>query len=214
LKLRIFPDFFLTKLSVFFILGLSYFSTLYSSNQGIDPTNLLFRYLTLEDGLPNNKVNAVTMDKDGFMWFGTNDGVCRYDGLSFKDYALDHFSGNLARTSQISVIKNDSRGNLLIGTYSLFRYNSITDRIEPCDSSGNPEQTGRVFAIEEGKNGKIWIGAENGLFSYNPLTDSLKSYSLQDGKKYTVISLLFDNEKLWLGTRNINQPDRSDKLSL
>lgn len=202
MKLRIFPDLFLTKLSVFFILGLSYFSTLYSSNQGIDPTNLLFRYLTLEDGLPNNKVNAVTMDKDGFMWFGTNDGVCRYDGLSFKDYALDHLSGNLARTSQISVIKNDSRGNLLIGTYSLFRYNSITDRIERCDSSGNPEQTGRVFAIEEGKNGKIWIGAENGLFSYNPLTDSLKSYSLQDGKNYTVISLLFDNEKLWLGTRN------------
>lgn len=202
MKLRIFPDLFLPKLSVFIILGISCFSRLYSSNEGIDHTNLLFRYLTLEDGLPNNKVNAVSMDKDGFMWFGTNDGVCRYDGLNIKDYTLYHLSRNQVRTSQISVIKNDSRGNLLIGAYSLFRYNSITDRIERCDSLENLDITGRVFAIEEGKNGKIWIGAENGLFSYNPLNDSLKSYSVQDGEKFTIISLLYDNDKLWLGTRN------------
>ncbi|HNY14721.1 MAG TPA: two-component regulator propeller domain-containing protein, partial [Bacteroidales bacterium] len=85
-----------------------------SSGQGIDPGNLLFRYLTLEDGLPNNKVNAVAMDKYGFMWFGTNDGVVRYDGLNMKYYAQDHLIGNQARTSQVSVIKTDSEGHLLI----------------------------------------------------------------------------------------------------
>lgn len=170
--------------------------------QGIDPTNLLFRYLTLEDGLPNNKVNAVAADKYGFMWFGTNDGVCRYDGLNIKHYAQDHLIGNLARTSQVSTIKSDSSGNLLIGSYALFRYDFLKDRLYQCDTSKGTETTGRVYAIEEDDNGMIWIGCEKGLFSYNCNTDSLTSYPLKEGKDFTIISLLFDDRKLWFGTRN------------
>jgi len=107
-------------------------SGIIASGQGIDPSNLLFRYLTLEDGLPNNKVNAVTADKYGFMWFGTNDGIVRYDGLNMKYYAQDHLIGNQARTSQVSTIKCDSSGNLLIGSYALFRYDFRKDRIVLC----------------------------------------------------------------------------------
>jgi len=178
------------------------FSGIIASSQGIDPTNLLFRYLTLEDGLPNNKVNAVAADKYGFMWFGTNDGVCRYDGLSIKYYAQDHLFGNQARTSQVSTIKSDSKGNLLIGSYALFRYDFLKDRIEQCDTSKGTELTGRVYAIEEDDNGLIWIGCEKGLFSYNCKTDRLTSYPLKEGKYFTIISLLFDDRKLWFGTRN------------
>ena len=83
--------------------------------QSVDPNDLFFRYITIDDGLPNNKVNAVSMDKYGFMWFGTNDGVCRYDGINIKYYAQDNLTGNLARTAQVSVIKNVANGNLLIG---------------------------------------------------------------------------------------------------
>jgi ligand-binding sensor domain-containing protein/signal transduction histidine kinase len=170
--------------------------------QSVDPTDLLFRYITIEDGLPNNKVNAISMDKYGFMWFGTNDGICRYDGINLKYYAQDNLSGNQARTSQVSVIKSDSRGNLLIGTYSLFRYNYLKDRIDPCDILKGPEITGRVFAIEEGTDGMLWIGCEKGLFSYNCLTDLLTPFPLREGHEYTVISLLYDDGKLWFGTRS------------
>lgn len=174
----------------------------YISAQGVDPSDLLFRYLTIEDGLPNNKVNAVAMDKYGFMWFGTNDGICRYDGINIKYYAQDKLSGNLARTSQVSAIKSDSRGDLLIGTYSLFRYNFLKDSIEPCDASQGPDLTGRVYAIEEGADGMIWVGCEKGLFLYNSTADSLTPVSLRKGKEYSVISLLYDNGKLWFGTRS------------
>ncbi len=173
-----------------------------SSGQGIDPGNLLFRYLTLEDGLPNNKVNAVAMDKYGFMWFGTNDGVVRYDGLNMKYYAQDHLIGNQARTSQVSVIKTDSEGHLLIGTYSLFTYNFDLDRIVQCDTSGGTERTGRVYAIEEGNDGTIWIGCEKGLFSYSCEKNILTSHPLRVEKEFTIISLLHDNGRLWFGTRN------------
>jgi ligand-binding sensor domain-containing protein/signal transduction histidine kinase len=189
------------------IRGLTFIAILFnfnviSSGQGIDPTNLLFRYLTLEDGLPNNKVNAVIADKNGFMWFGTNDGVCRYDGLNIKYYAQDHLLGNQARTSQVSTIKSDSGGNLLIGSYALFRFDFLKDRLYQCDTSKGTETTGRVYAIEEDDNGLIWIGCEKGLFSYNCNADRLTSYPLKEGKEFTIISLLFDNGKLWFGTRN------------
>jgi signal transduction histidine kinase/ligand-binding sensor domain-containing protein len=185
-----------------FILIIPLFLNIPASSQGIDPSDLLFRYLTVENGLPNNKVNAVTMDKYGFMWFGTNDGICRYDGINIKYYAQDSLTGNLARTSQVSAIKSDSRGELLIGTYSLFRYNFLKDRIELCDVSKGPDQTGRVYAIEEGVDGIIWIGCEKGLFTYNELTDSLTAFPIRKGKEYSIISLLYDNGKLWFGTRS------------
>ncbi len=184
-----------------FILIIISRDNIFISSQEVDPSDLLFRYLTIEDGLPNNKVNAVTMDKYGFMWFGTNDGICRYDGINIKYYAQDNLSGNLARTSQVSAIKSDSRGELLIGTYSLFRYNFLKDRIELCDTSEGPDQTGRVYAIEEGADGIIWIGCEKGLFTYNGLTDSLTAFPIRKGREYSVISLLYDNGKLWFGTR-------------
>ena len=184
------------------LLLISFLPIVFASPQRIDPTNLLFRYLTLEDGLPNNKVNAVTADKYGFMWFGTNDGVCRYDGLNIKYYAQDHLIGNQARTSQVSTIKSDLSGNLLIGSYALFRYDFLNDRIEQCDTSKGTDITGRVYAIEEAGDGLIWIGCEQGLFSYNCNSDSLISWPLRKEKEFTIISLLFDDGKLWFGTRN------------
>jgi signal transduction histidine kinase/ligand-binding sensor domain-containing protein len=178
------------------------FFTLPSFSQVIDPSNLLFQYLTIENGLPHNKVNAVSMDKDGFMWFGTNDGICRYDGMLLKTYSLNNLAEGQIRTPQISVIRTDSRGNLLIGTYSLLRYNYLMDRIELCDSITQLNGTGRVYAIEEGKEGKIWFGTEKGLYSYNTDKDSITAYLPEDRSNISIISLLADEDKLWIGTRN------------
>jgi ligand-binding sensor domain-containing protein len=184
------------------LLFISGFFAVSSFGQAIDPSNLLFQYLNLENGLPHNKVNAVSMDKDGFMWFGTNDGICRYDGFNLKNYPLSSTSGDQLRTPQISAIKVDSKGNLLIGTYSLFRYNYGMDRIERCDSLKAIGLMGRVYAIEEGLNGQIWIGAEKGLFSYNTDGDSVTAYPFKANNDLIILSLLFNDEKLWFGTRN------------
>jgi ligand-binding sensor domain-containing protein/signal transduction histidine kinase len=184
------------------ILGFPGFSTVFSYAQGIDPSNMLFQYLTLENGLPHNKVNAVNMDREGFMWFGTNDGICRYDGFNLKNYALSRTIEDQIRTPQIGVIKTDSKGNLLIGTYSLFRYNYTMDRIERCDSSKETATMGRVYAIEEGIDGLMWIGTEKGLFSYNTGTDLLTAHPSHIKNELIIISLLVDGEKIWSGTRN------------
>ena len=170
--------------------------------QSIEPDNLLFQFLTLQNGLPHNKVNAVSMDKNGFMWFGTNDGVCRWDGIKMKIYNLEYTSGDQIHTPQISSIRTDSKGNLFIGTYSLFRYNYELDRIDRCDTSKDMLLTGRVYSIEEGQEGRIWIGSEKGLFSYNTENDIITAFPSQGKSNLSIISLLPENGRIWLGTRN------------
>ena len=77
--------------------------------------NLRFQHITTEDGLPNNRINVLFQDHLGFLWFGTDYGLVRYDGYIYKIYqanAQDSFSlsGN-----RIISINEDQRGNLWIG---------------------------------------------------------------------------------------------------
>ena len=48
-----------------------------------------FKNLSVQNGLSQNTVNAILQDKQGFMWFGTKDGLNRYDGLSFRKFKHD-----------------------------------------------------------------------------------------------------------------------------
>ena len=49
-----------------------------------------FKHLEVADGLSNNSVYAILKDKDGFMWFGTNAGLNRFDGYTFKVFRHLH----------------------------------------------------------------------------------------------------------------------------
>ena len=48
--------------------------------------NIRFKSYTIDDGLSHNKIECIFQDKKGFMWFGTNEGLNRFDGLAFTVY--------------------------------------------------------------------------------------------------------------------------------
>ena len=50
----------------------------------VNGQSLRFTHLTLKDGLPNSLVFSIAQDKNGFIWFGTNNGLARYDGYNFR----------------------------------------------------------------------------------------------------------------------------------
>ena len=91
---------------------------------------LKFDRLTIEDGRSSNKIWAVVQDHQGFMWFGTADGLNRYDGADFKIYRRDPGDPNSLSQSFIRYLFIDRSGEIWIGTWGggLNRYDLEKDR--------------------------------------------------------------------------------------
>lgn len=77
--------------------------------------HIRFQYLTTNEGLAQNTVDYIIKDQQGFMWFGTWNGLCRYDGYTFKTYQKDQEPFGL-RDNFIHTLCEDSLGNLWVGT--------------------------------------------------------------------------------------------------
>src|SRR5476651_171636 len=75
---------------------------------------LRFEHITDKDGLSNNSVKCIYKDKDGFLWFGTQDGLNRYDGSAFKIYRHDKNDSTSISGNPVDYITDDGHGNLWI----------------------------------------------------------------------------------------------------
>lgn len=78
------------------------------TNGQIQYKNIRFKQLETTDGLSHNTVNTITQDRDGFMWFGTRNGLCKYDGYSIKTYYHDNSDTTSICHDFIYKIYNDS----------------------------------------------------------------------------------------------------------
>lgn len=119
-------------------------------------------HLTEADGLPVNITRAITQDKYGFIWIGTNIGLARYDGQKVKVFNRQPFDSTSLSGSGIQSLFVDQNGTLWVGTASgLNRFNRTNQtfthyRYNPSDSTGLPGRN--VTAIGEGP--KILYGLE------------------------------------------------------
>jgi len=88
-----------------------------------------FEYLTVKDGLAQNTVSSIVKDNDGFMWFGTWNGLCRYDGYKFRVYNSIPGDSTSIANNRIHYIYKDAGGTLWITTFDSYicRYNRHTD---------------------------------------------------------------------------------------
>src|SRR5665647_2363856 len=100
-----------TFLAFLFFIGFQAFGSIYAPS---------FRNITIENKLANNTVRCITKDADGFIWFGTLDGLCRYDGISIKTYRRENEENedneNALVYNSISALYSNSKGKLFVGT--------------------------------------------------------------------------------------------------
>ncbi len=132
------------------------------------PQDLKFTNITIEHGLSHSKVNCIYQDRQGFLWFGTNEGLNKYDGYSFTVFQPDPDDPHSISANLVRCILEDSKGNFWIGTeaggLNLYNRNDKTfvhftaDSVSPIRLSGN-----NVNSILEDKAGNLWLGTEHGL---------------------------------------------------
>ena len=77
-----------------------------------------FKRLSVREGLSQSTVNTITQDSSGFLWFGTQDGLNRYDGYSFRVYSSDPSDTSSLSSNYVWKLLAGRHGDLWVGTYS------------------------------------------------------------------------------------------------
>jgi len=168
-----------------------------------------FKHITAENGLSNNWVKAILKDKDGFMWFGTFNGLNRYDGNHFKIF-LAGLNSTLS-DNIIECLAEDQDGNLWVGTFSggLHRFDRNTETFVQFQHDPQAQRSlshNRICSIYSDHNGRLWIGTGAGLDLYHPEDNTFEHFlhNPDDPNSVTtgLVSCVYEDHtgRLWIGT--------------
>ncbi|MBC9932274.1 ligand-binding sensor domain-containing protein [Chitinophaga qingshengii] len=128
-----------------------------------------FIHYQVENGLSNNAVICTWQDRQGFMWFGTKDGLNRFDGYTFRVFRHDPQQPGSIGGNYIAVLWEDNDGLLYVGTdKGLYVYNPATEAFKAI-----PAKPGIVLAIDKDPDGNIWFSVDLKLYRYNPRNGAL-----------------------------------------
>ena len=125
-------------------------------------------YLGIEQGLSNNSVRCIFQDHNGFMWFGTYDGLNRFDGYEFKVFRNKLNDSTSLPHNYIYTINEDHHQNIWIGTgQGIGIYNNPTSKFLPVyyvrnDNKKKGKIAVNVNAIKTDANGNVFIGTNGG----------------------------------------------------
>lgn len=165
-----------------------------NSSGTIGETPFMFRSWQQEQGLPENYIRALSQTQDGYIWVGTDEGVSRFDGVSFFSLGpQEGFQGG-----PVQVLYGDGRGALWIGSVdgglSRWQAGKLT-KFKVLD--GLPSDS--VTALDEDKQGNLWVGTQSGLVMLqNGKLVHLAGSEIFSGKSVTTI-FRDDTGTMWVG---------------
>lgn len=135
---------------------------------------IAFRKISVNDGLSQSTISSMIQDSRGYMWFGTDDGLSRYDGYNFKVFRPEVGNPYSISGQRIGIISEDDAQCIWVATAeSLERYDPRTGRFihyihDEKDTTTLVKAT--VSSIHFGDSGLVWIGTKSGLEILNPVS--------------------------------------------
>ena len=155
------------------------------------PIDPMVRSITMDDGLPSNAVRNVVQGSKGYMWFGTDNGLCRFDGYDVKTYynpftTVDQFVSALTACEE----------GLLVGCNNgAYLFCNATDRFQKLSD----KITAPVFNFSLDGDQNIWISTNGqGVFRYNRTTHELHQYPMKNIQGKVQSTLVDANNQVWM----------------
>jgi diguanylate cyclase (GGDEF)-like protein len=192
------------------------------ANASQPPVPLRFEHLSVDDGLSNSEIMTILQDQDGLMWFGTQNGLNRYDGYSVTIYRQDDSDPYSISSSLVLCSAESPDGTLWFGTDSggLNRYDKTTGRFtafranpdDPADPSALSSDS--VWSLLVDRSGIVWAGTRAGLNRLDPATGQITVFHPNPGDERPlaqwVLRIYEDSRnQLWVGTRlGLNRLER------
>jgi signal transduction histidine kinase/ligand-binding sensor domain-containing protein/DNA-binding response OmpR family regulator len=166
----------------------------------VNQNDIIFKNISVKDGLSQLSVIAIYQDSKGYMWFGTRDGLNRFNGYDFEVFQHDKSDSTSISDGYIRCISEDSNQNIWVGTtngLNCFDRNTKTFRHYIINLKSNTADLNEIDCILPTSDKKIWIGKKDGLFL---LDYSKEQTNLRKVLSIRVNSIIQNNEQLLLGT--------------
>lgn len=165
-----------------------------------------FKHITSQEGLSQHTVLCILQDRQGFMWFGTKDGVNRYDGTHFKIFSTDTTNGEI-QDCVINSLCETKDGLIWVGSnkgvsiYDPEKESFSQFQMHSFEFDGEIRRA--IKGITEDSTGKVWIcDFYRGIYCYDPSSKRLKHISLGAHERVPFPSIVFEdkNGSIWVGT--------------
>jgi ligand-binding sensor domain-containing protein/two-component sensor histidine kinase len=174
----------------------------------IPSEQLPIRIYTTADGLPRNRVNQIVSDSRGFLWFGTPEGLSRFDGYSFTTYGVDQgLPGHV-----VNDILEDSKGVLWVAAGGgLARFNPSAARPRfTVYTPGESTASRMITLLYEDHAHRLWCGTLAGLYWLEQAPDQSGKFHFVDLKspdgnphdQVVTAILQARSGSLWVGVAN------------
>jgi len=174
-------------------------------------STLTFQELSIEQGLSQSIVFCILQDRNGFLWFGTEDGLNKYDGYHFTVLRHDPLDSNSLWYNDTRAVYEDKDGILWIGTFygGLNRYDPASKQFthfRHIPENPNSLSDNNVRAILEDRAGVLWIGTDGGLNRFDRETESFTRFQHEAGNpaslSHNIVNTIYEeaNGTLWIGT--------------
>ena len=176
---------------------------LYWSSMDRPHQEYLARVWQTDEGLPNNRVQAIAQTPDGYLWVGTYEGLARFDGLAFTTF--NGLNTPELKGAPINALCVATDGTLWIGTDNKgvvrWRDGHFTAFPEPAGAVGP-----NIYAIHQARDGAIWIASKRGLHRF--LRGQSQTYTTKTGLFSDEVRTVYEDSEgnIWAGTsRGLNR---------
>ena len=174
--------------------------------------NIEFEKITTNEGLSQNDINDVFQDKNGFLWIGTNDGLNRYDGYSFKTFRIEPFENSGISSNLVYCIDEDVDGNLWLGTSDegICRFDVTTEQFQVFKNTDEQPDlllSNQINILLASKDGSIWVGTTQGINIIRPKGDGFEfdritTKDIPEMRSAVITDIVEDiYGRKWIGTK-------------